>query len=491
MVSEHMNGPQIIQGGMGVAVSNWKLARAVARRNQLGVVSGTAIDAVLVRRLQNGDPDGDIRHALDEFPFPEMTERILHRYFIPGGKQPEQPYAPTMMISQQPTSEQIELVVIANFVEVLLAKTGHDGLVGINYLEKIQTPTLPSLYGAMLAGVDYVLMGAGIPRWIPGILDRLSEGQPVTLPLAVVGALATDNYCLRFSPHDFTCGEVPWLRRPKFLAIVASTTLGTMLAAKSDGHVDGFVIEGPTAGGHNSPPRGGSSFNEQGEPIYGLRDAVDLSVFRKLGRPFWLAGSYGFAEQLPAAMQQGAAGIQVGTAFAFCQESGIEDSIKQRVIALAKRNMLSVRTDPVASPTGFPFKLLQLNGTIADDRASESRCRVCDLGYLRQAFRKADGTVGWRCSGEPINAYLKKGGEIHETAGRKCLCNGLMATVGLGQQRRRGAELPMVTCGNEVNRISQFLKSPAAGSYSADDVLDALLGADANSRLEPVSSPSL
>ena len=56
-----------------------------------------------------------------------------------------------------------ELCLVANFVEVYLAREGHDHPVGINYLEKIQPPHLPSIYGAMLAGVSYVLMGAGIP----------------------------------------------------------------------------------------------------------------------------------------------------------------------------------------------------------------------------------------------------------------------------------------------------------------------------------------
>ena len=32
--------PVIIQGGMGVGVSGWRLARAVAERGHLGVVSG-------------------------------------------------------------------------------------------------------------------------------------------------------------------------------------------------------------------------------------------------------------------------------------------------------------------------------------------------------------------------------------------------------------------------------------------------------------------
>lgn len=40
-------------------------------------------------------------------------------------------------------------------------------MVGLNLLEKIQIPTLPSLYGAMLAGVDYILMGAGFPDAFP------------------------------------------------------------------------------------------------------------------------------------------------------------------------------------------------------------------------------------------------------------------------------------------------------------------------------------
>ena len=43
---------------MGVGVSNWRLAQAVSKLGQLGVVSGTAIDQVLVRRLADGDKGG-------------------------------------------------------------------------------------------------------------------------------------------------------------------------------------------------------------------------------------------------------------------------------------------------------------------------------------------------------------------------------------------------------------------------------------------------
>ncbi len=66
---------------------------------------------------------------------------------------------------------------VSNFVEVFLAREDHTNPVGINFLEKVQMPHLASIYGAMLAGVGYVLMGAGIPLHIPGVLDLL-RGPP-------------------------------------------------------------------------------------------------------------------------------------------------------------------------------------------------------------------------------------------------------------------------------------------------------------------------
>jgi hypothetical protein len=46
--------PRIIQGGMGIRISSWELARTVSQKGELGVVSGTSIDTILVRTLQNG-----------------------------------------------------------------------------------------------------------------------------------------------------------------------------------------------------------------------------------------------------------------------------------------------------------------------------------------------------------------------------------------------------------------------------------------------------
>ena len=465
--------PIIIQGGMGAAVSDWRLAKAVSLTGQLGVVSGTALDVVLARRLQLGDPDGHLRRALDMFPFADIAQRVLQRYFIPNGKRHDESFKNVPMLTSQPTREQMELVVVANFVEVYLARD-HTGYIGINYLEKIQLPTLPSLFGAMLAGVDYVLMGAGIPVAIPGILDQLSDGKPVELSVRITGNDGNAVPTVRFDPSWFSGKARVKLDRPRFLPIVASSTLATMLSRKANGSVDGFVVEGPTAGGHNAPPRGKLRLTDRGEPLYGQRDVVDLQAFRDLNIPFWLAGSYGTPEQLDAALQAGAAGVQVGTAFAFCEESGLRDDIKRQVLQMAQQGDCSAFTDPTASPAGFPFKVLELRGSLSDDTPYDQRKRRCDLGFLRQGYQPGDGGIGWRCPAEPVAAYLRKGGDEIDTVGRKCLCNALLANVGLGQVHHGEHERPLVTCGDDVSSIHRFLPTQDATSYSASDVINHL-----------------
>jgi nitronate monooxygenase len=239
--------------------------------------------------------------------------------------------------------------------------------------------------------------------------------------------------------------------------------------------VDGFIIEGATAGGHNAPPRGVMQLSEKGEPIYGERDVPDLKKIAEIGLPFWLAGSYGAPGKLAEAIGQGAVGVQVGTAFAFCEESGVAPEIKAQVIEGALAGTLSVKTDPLASPTGFPFKVLQLEGSVACPAVYTERVRVCDLGYLRHPYRKEDGTLGYRCPAESVPNFVRKGGCEAETEGRKCVCNGLVATIGLGQILPGGKiEPPLLTAGDDVVNLRQFIK-PGSKTYTARDVIDALL----------------
>jgi len=451
---------------MGIAVANWRLARAVASAGHLGVVSGTSIDSVLVRRLQDGDPCGSVRRAMAKFPIPDVTAHVMRRFFKPEGRAQGEQYKLLPMYRQTMNPLRQQITMLASFVEVTLAKEGHNGLVGINLLTKVQMPNLPTLYGAMLAGVNVVLMGAGIPRDIPGALDAMAQHETATIKFDVEGMPSGEPAYLTFDPraHNPIAGEA--LDRPLFFPIVSAASLAQNLARKVNGRVDGFVVEGPTAGGHNAPPRGTLKLTDGGEPIYGDRDVVDMAAMREIGLPFWLAGGSGSPEGLEEALAHGAQGIQVGTLFAYSDEGGFSPEVRHAVLTAARQERLSVRTDIRASPTGFPFKLAMVDGLPV---LNTPRKRVCDLGYLRSAHREDDGRLTYRCAAEPVDTFVAKGGALEDTEGRQCLCNALMGCIGMGQQRDGYIEPPLITSGDDVINIMRFLQG--RDSYSAADAL--------------------
>ncbi len=476
--------PLIIQGGMGAGVSDWRLARAVAAEGQLGVVSGTALDSVFIRRLQEGDHDGAMRRGLAAFPWPKIADRILDQYYIPGGKPADQPYLDPPSFTVTPSRELLQITAAANFTEVTLAKEGHDNPVGINLMEKVQMPNLASLYGAMLAGVDYVLMGAGIPLAIPGILDHFARGEGASLEIHTVGPRPETPLQMTFEPGDIFPDPPSRLQRPRFLAIISSNVLAETLVRKASGRVDGFVIEDSTAGGHNAPPRRKGVYSETGEPVYSAKDQVDPEKLCALGRPFWLAGSRGTWGMAERARSIGAAGIQVGSDFVCALESGFTREIKERILRMVQAGKERIFTDPHASPTGFPFKLLRMPGTASEEDVYRPRQRQCLLGYLRMPFVRGDGRVGYRCPAEPVQAYTAKGGQEEETRERRCLCSGLLANLGLGSPVKGGGKEPaLITLGSSAEGIRQVLEAASEACrkrgeslYRAADVINLLLG---------------
>jgi NAD(P)H-dependent flavin oxidoreductase YrpB (nitropropane dioxygenase family) len=457
--------PRIIQGGMGVGVSTWRLARAVAETGNLGVISGSMLDTVFVRRLQDGDPGGHMRRAMAHFPIRGIADDVLRRFLNLRGRPADAPYKLLSMYKQRVSDSRARITILANFVEVWLAKDGHTGIVGINLLTKVQMPNLASIYGAMLAGVDFVVMGAGIPREIPGVLDAFAEHRPARIRFDIDGLAPNEMEYLDLDPAAHWRSPSTPLVRPRFLAVVSAASLAMTLARKANGHVDGFVVEGPTAGGHNAPPRGELTLNARGEPQYGERDIVDLARMRDLGRPFWLAGGVGSPAGLRAALAAGATGIQSGTLFAFADESGLDPVLKAQIIDAALAGEAAVYTDPRASPTGYPFKVVTAPGIGAQFRPS----RVCDLGYLRTAARTADRQTVYRCPAEPVETFVANGGIQADTVDRRCLCNGLTATIGQAQRRATGVEAPLVTGGDDLLQLPAFLDGRQ--SYSAADVI--------------------
>ena len=466
--------PRVIQGGMGIGVSSWVMAQAVSRAGGLGVVSGTAIDSVIARRLQNGDIDGSIHRAIGNFPDQKFAAAALQRYFIDGGKKSTLPYLLVPKLSLHPSEFSSKFLTLSNFIEVWLAKEGHTGFVGINFLEKVQLATPASVYGALLAGVDYILMGAGIPSEIPRLIRELSQHQKTSLSITVENA--TSKYFLNFDPAIVENAHQVKIIKPKFLAIISSHALAAYLNRDETVRPDGFVVEGVTAGGHNAPPRGNTPIGADGQSQFSAKDDADIAKVRATGLPFWLAGGYATPEKLQAALAEGAAGVQVGSIFALCHESGITPELRAQILIRLADKTLTVITDPVGSPTSFPFKYAELAETISDTAEFDSRIKLCDLGYLRNVIERPNNRLAYRCSGEPNKTFIFKGGAEAATVGKKCLCNALMANIGAPQMRAGGyQEQALITLGSDLSGEEALLKIYPHG-WSATQALDFLLG---------------
>lgn len=455
---------------MGVYVSTPFLANICSRNGALGTTSGTGCERILAHILQMGDPDGNYRRALGRFPFQEIAERILQKYFIEGGKPPTKDFKRVPGFSMTPPRELIELTVAASFCFVLLAKEDHDEPVSINYLEKLQIPHIFHLTGAMLAGVDYVTMGAGITLQIPGVLDAIASGGTPSYRVYVEGS-KDGTKSISFNPSQFF-GKKLEMTRPGFLPIVSTDVLAGLMANKlPTGSIQGFVVELPTAGGHNAPPRGREKiFDEKGQPLYGVKDEVNFEKLRELGIPFWIGGSLASPSGLAGAQELGAVGIQTGSIFALSDDSGLIPTYRAEMRRRGFHGELVVRTDPTASPTGYPFKVVELEGTQSDPEAYAKRPRICDRSALLVPYELANGKVGLRCSSEPIPDYLRKGGKLDDAVGRRCLCNGLFSAVGIGNP----AEIPIFTMGDDVSFLPHLMRDEN-DSYTTADALNYLL----------------
>ena len=123
--------------------------------------------------------------------------------------------------------------------------------------------------------------------------------------------------------------------------------------------------------------------------------------------------------------------------------------------------------------------MAELADTIATEAVYSARQRICDLGYLRTPYLTPQGKVSYRCPSEPVDAYVAKGGAREETVGRRCICSGLTATIGLAQTRPDGyLEPALVTLGQDLN----FLRALPFDhdNYTAGDVVRYLTGNEAH-----------
>ncbi|MCX5584410.1 hypothetical protein [Streptomyces erythrochromogenes] len=228
------------------------------------------------------------------------------------------------------------------------------------------------------------------------------------------------------------------------------------------------MIETSGAGGHSAPPRGPVRLDAGGEPVHGPRDHPDLAKMAALGLPFWLAGGQGRPEAVAAA-RRGRGRRPDRQRLRPVRGVGDGPAPARALRGRARAGTLTVRNDPDASPTSFPFKVAELPGTVSEPEVAAARRRVCDLGFLRTPVRGPRGLLH-RCAAEAVRAYVRKGGDEADTTGRQCLCNGLPATIGLAQRRPGGrVEPPLVTIGKDLSFLPAL--SPDEAPYTAADVV--------------------
>jgi nitronate monooxygenase len=142
-----------------------------------------------------------------------------------------------------------------------------------------------------------------------------------------------------------------------------------------------------------------------------------------------------------------------------------------------------VRTS-LFSPTGFPFKVAQLNRTLTDEDVYIARRRYCDLGLLKQIGLSKPDDEGMRhlfqrCSAGPVEEFISKRGLLHNSERKRCLCNGLLASAGLGQVGTQTGELQeepaIVTLGNNLGGIRKLSRHGQI-VYRSKNVVDDILG---------------
>ena len=100
----------------------------------------------------------------------------------------------------------------------------------------------------------------------------------------------------------------------------------------------------------------------------------------------------------------------------------------------------------------------------------------------QRGFHKPDAqgerVLFQRCPAGPIEHFVKNRGVERNTDERRCLCNGLLACVGLGQVKEIQGEVveepAIVTLGNHLGGVRRLSRQGQAHYFVQDVVADIL-----------------
>lgn len=333
----------IIQGGMGVGVSLHPLARAVAREGGLGIVSSACLDRLVSKR----------------------TGKRVNTYE-------------------------------AAYEEVSRAKEG-EGFAGINIMGALVRDYNDSVKGALDAGADVIISGAGLPLTLPII----QPSKDTALIPIVSSTRALEIICKKW--EKLGC-------RP-----------------------DAIVLEGPLAGGHLGFKM--EQIDLESNRLENLFPPVKDMAMRYGDFPVIVAGGIYTHADIVKFLAMGADGVQMGTRFLATGESSASPEYKQAVIA-AKEEDILVAHDP-GSPCGLPFRVIS-HSPMYVSSLQRRRPPKCDKGYVLLKDKEGAFTL---CPAKESNEH------------HFCICNGLLSSAGYNPDK----EEPLYTVGTNASRVDRVL----------------------------------
>jgi nitronate monooxygenase len=329
---------------MGVGVSLHPLAGAVAREGGLGLISSAALDRLVSKR--NGRKMG--------------------------------------------TYEAI-------YEEVSLARAG-GGLAGVNIMCALVRDYEDSVRGAIDAGADVIVSGAGLPLTLPSIQPPKNTAL---IPI-VSSARALKIICKRWGKAGY---------RP-----------------------DAVVLEGPLAGGHLGFKV--DQIDLESNTLENLLPGVKETAIKEGDFPVIVAGGIFTHEDILRFLAMGADGVQMGTRFLTTEESSAPLQYKEAVLRVKKEDIV-VAYDP-GSPCGLPFRVIRQSPMYLSTLARR-RKPLCDKGYVLLPDEYGNLT---RCPAKIDNK------------GYFCICNGLLSSSGYNPQE----EESLYTVGTNAYRLDRIVK---------------------------------
>jgi nitronate monooxygenase len=336
-------GVPIVQGGMGVGVSLYPLASAVAREGGVGIVSSACLDRLVSKR----------------------TGKKLTTY--------------------EATLEEISLAKAAG------------GYAGINIMVALVRDYESSVRGAIDAGADVIISGAGLPLGLPSI-------QP---------------------PKDTAL--IPIVSSPRALELICKKW------EKLGYRPDATVLEGPLAGGHLGFKI--DSINLEANTLENLLPPVK-DMARKYGDfPVIVAGGIYTHDDIVRFLKMGADGVQMGTRFLATEESSASPLYKKAVIDATEEDII-VAHDP-GSPCGLPFRIIRQSPMYVS-ALRKLRKPKCDKGYV--LLKDAEGKFS-RCPAKQSNEHTF------------CICNGLLSSADYNPRE----EEPLYTVGTSAYRVDRIV----------------------------------